>query len=205
MFHFVPHAGRPQDDDLFTRNRSNRHGHAVSDIPSTHQPFHPESAFFPCGPSDWTHFEQAKVVFHFKRTLPVSAESLFDIFEDPTSWPKWAQGIGKVVWTSPKPFHVGTTRTVVFWGGMEVYEQFIAWERGQEMAFVFYGTSQEVWRAFGEHYRVEENGDGTCHLTWTVAYDPMGVFAWIHPLIGWLMRLNLGSYLWRLERYCRRQ
>ena len=68
----------------------------------------------------------------------------------------------------------------------------------------FYGTTQEVWTRFGEHYQVEAHADGTCSLTWTVAYDPTGVLARIHFLVGWLMRLNLRSYMWRLRRYCAR-
>jgi len=176
----------------------------LSDGPPTSRPHNPDKPFFACGPSDLEHFESARIQYEFTRTLPVSPEVLFDVFEDPESWPRWAPGIGKVVWTSETPYRVGTTRTVIFWGGMEVYEEFLAWQRGSEMAFVFYGTTQEVWTAFGEHYRVEDLGDGSCRLRWCVAYDPTGVFRAIHPLIGWIMKLNLGSYLWRLERYCRR-
>ena len=47
-------------------------------------------------------------------------------------------GIDRVDWTSPRPFGVGTTRTVTFQGGgMEVYETFIAWDPGKHMAFTF--------------------------------------------------------------------
>ena len=73
-----------------------------------------------------------------------------------------------MVWTSPRPFRVGTTRTVIFWGGMEVYEDFVAWTHDQEMAFVFYGATQEVWTRFGEHYRVKDNGDGSYMLAVSV-------------------------------------
>jgi hypothetical protein len=88
---------------------------------------------------------------------------------------------------------------------MEVYEEFVAWEQGRVMAFVFYGTTQKVWTRFGEHYLVEDRGDGSCELTWTVNYDPTGVFGKLHFLFGWLMRFNLGSYMWRLKRYCKRR
>jgi hypothetical protein len=72
------------------------------------------------------------------------------------------------------------------------------------MAFVFYGATEKVWSRFGEHYVVEDLGDQRCRLTWSVAYDPTGGFGRFHPLFGWIMRLNLGSYLWRLKRYCAR-
>ena len=168
------------------------------------RPHNPDLPFVPCGPSDTSLYENAKVRYVFSRELPVTPDVLFDIFEDPDSWSRWATGIGRVIWTSEKPYRVGTTRTVVFWGGMEVYEEFLQFERGSEMAFVFYGTSELVWTQFGEHYRVEPVGEGSCRLTWTVAYDPAGTFGTLHPLFGWFMKLNLGSYLWRLEGYCRK-
>jgi len=174
------------------------------DAPAETRPFNPDKSFFPCAHSDLSLFSKAKVRMMFSVDIPVGPDRLFDVFEDPESWPRWAQGIGRVIWTSDTPFSVGTTRTVVFWGGMEVYEDFIAWDRGKEMAFVFYGTTQLVWDRFGEHYQVEDNGDGSCRLTWRVAYDPAGIFARIHFLVGWLMKLNLRSYMWRLRRYCAR-
>jgi hypothetical protein len=171
--------------------------------PPTHLPYNKDKSFIACEPSDSTLFDTARIRYQFSRDLPVSPDVLFDIFEDPESWPKWATGIGSVEWTSPKPYQVGTTRTVRFWGGAEVYEEFIAWKRGKEMSFVFYGTSELIWTRFGEHYSVEPR-EGGCRLTWTVAYDPAGGFGRVHGLIGGVMRFNLGSYLWRLERYCRR-
>ena len=172
--------------------------------PAETRPFNPDKPFLPCVPSGLSLFDDARVRLEFSVVLPITPAELFEVFEDPKSWPIWAPGIGEVVWTSDKPFGVGTTRTVIFWGGMEVYEDFVAWEPEREMAFVFYGTTQEVWSRFGEHYMVEDLGEQSCRLTWRIAYDPNGVFASIHFLVGWLMRLNLRSYMWRLKRYCRR-
>ena len=124
----------------------------MSAVP-TDLPHNPTKPFFACGPTDLTLFDTARVRYRFSQELPVTPDVLFDIFEDPASWPRWGTGIGKVEWTSPKPYRVGTTRTVTFWGGMEVYEEFLAWERGREMAFVFYGHTQEVWKNFGERLR----------------------------------------------------
>jgi len=172
--------------------------------PPTHHPYREDTPFVACAPSDLSLFESAKIKYEFAQELPVSPDTLFDVLEDPGSWPRWATGIGRVDWTSPKPFGVGTTRTVTFWGGMSVYEEFLVWERGKEMAFVFYGTTEEVWSRFGEYYRVEDLGENRCRLTWTVAFDPTGGFGRFYPLFGWIMRFNLRSYLWRLKGYCRR-
>jgi len=173
--------------------------------PPADLPHNPDKAFFACTAFDRDFYESAPVRFQFVRELPLSPDRLFDVFEDPKSWPKWARpGITKVEWTSPKPYGPGTTRTVFFPGGIEVYEDFFIFDRGKEMAFRFYGTTEEIWERFGEHYRVEDLGDGRSRLTWTVAYEPAGGFAKAHPWVKPVMRLSLGSYMWQLARYCRR-
>ncbi len=164
----------------------------------------PQAPAFPCEPVALSYFDQAPVRHRFQVELPVTPARLFEVFEDPESWPRWVPGIGRVIWTSPRPFGPGTTRTVQFWGGMEVYEVFSRWEAGREMSFYFTGTSEEVWRAFGEHYRVEDLGGGRCRLTWRVAFTPAGTFGRIYPLVGWMMRLALSTYMRLLRRYCAR-
>ncbi|TNE84861.1 MAG: SRPBCC family protein [Deltaproteobacteria bacterium] len=156
-----------------------------------------------CVPLTSEQIRAQPVCFVYEKELPCTPEQLFEVFEDPTSWPKWAPGIGKVIWTSPKPYGVGTTRTVVFWGGTEVYEEFVAWDAPREMAFTFNGTSEEIWNSFGEHYRVEETPGG-CKLTWTVGYDPTGGFGRVHRFIKPIMRFNLGFYMVLLRRYVRK-
>jgi hypothetical protein len=49
-----------------------------------------------------------------ERETAVSAEQLFATLEDGPSWSKWVPLIREVTWTSPKPFAIGTTRTVKF-------------------------------------------------------------------------------------------
>ena len=165
--------------------------------------YNPDLPWFSCVPLTAATVIEQPVRFSYAVDLPITSAQLFEVFEDPDSWPKWAIGIGRVVWTSPKPFGVGTTRTVIFWGGMEVYEEFTAWESDRNMAFTFLGTSQEVWTSFAENYDVEPT-EGGCRLTWTVSYTPVGVFGRIHWLIAPLMRFNLGTYMWWLRRYCRK-
>ena len=176
-----------------------------SPAPPPDKPHNPDKPYVACAPSDATLYEQAQARFTFSQAIPVSAEVLFGVFEDPESWPRWVHGIGEVIWTSPRPYGVGTTRTVIFWGGMEVYEDFLDFDPPRSMAFVFYGTSQaDVFGRFGERYVVQDHGDGTCTLTWTVAFDPVGGFSKVLWLIKPMMRLNLRSYMWRLARYCKR-
>ncbi len=157
---------------------------------------------FECRDVDLSFYDTAPQRFVFDRVLPVTPARLFEVFEDPASWPVWGTGIARVDWTSPQPYGVGTTRTVTFRGGMEVYEVFGAWEPGRRMAFHFTGATQRVWHAFGEHYLVEDLGDGRCRLTWTVAYEPQYVFKAIHGLVRPVMRWWLGRLADNLVTYC---
>lgn len=164
------------------------------------------STEYKCIPFELDYYESAPQRFVYERTIECSPDELFDIFEDEHSWPVWGTGIAKVDWTSPKPYKVGTTRTVTFQGGgMEVYETFIAWERGKHMAFCFTGTTQEVWTSFGENYLVKDLGDGKCHLTWMVAYTPCSVFKMIHPLVKPVMKFWLGMLANNLGKYVKRK
>jgi ribosome-associated toxin RatA of RatAB toxin-antitoxin module len=135
--------------------------------------------------------------------LDCSAEALFAVLEDPASWPVWAPGIGRVEWTSPRPFGVGTTRTVTFWGGTQVFERFTAWTPGRELVFTILSTTEELWTAFGEHYAVEPLGAQRCRLTWTVSYEATGGFGRAHRWVKPMMGAAFGFYMWRLRRYCR--
>lgn len=159
---------------------------------------------FECEAFDVDFFERAPVRHVFVRELDVSTEKLWEILEDPKSWPVWASpGIVEVEWTTPKPYAVGTERTVFFIGGMEVYERFIAWEPQRTMAFCFRGATQRVWWRFGEHYSIRDLGGSRCELTWTVAYEPRFVFAKIHRLVAPLMRWSLKGYADGLVKYCK--
>lgn len=172
--------------------------------PTESRPHDPELPYVVCEERGHALFTEAPYRYSNTVELPVSPEQLFAIFDDPDSWSRWATGIGGVEWTSPKPLGTGATRTVTFWGGMKVYEDFFDYAPPHTMAFHFYGTSEAVWVAFGEHYTVEPTPTG-CRFTWQVAYEPTGVFGRLHPMLRPIMALNFKTYMWRLKRYCRRR
>lgn len=179
-------------------------GTAIAQVRDT--PRDPALPFVPCRPFGADYFAVAPVRFENTVELDVSREQLFEVFEDPKGWAPWATGISSVEWTSPKPYGPGTTRTVTFWGGVKVYEEFFRYSPDSgRMAFCFYGTTELIWTRFGEDYVVEELPGGRCRLRWTVAYEPAGVFGRIHWLVYPFMALNLRSYMWRLSRYLRRR
>jgi len=139
--------------------------------------------------------------FDAKVEIHATPEEIFDVFEDAHAWTVWAPPITNVEWTSPKPYGVGTTRTVSMMGGLVGYEEFIAWERGKRMAFCFVGASRNNISAFAEDYRVTELGTGKTRVEWTMAMEPVGLGKWTMPLFAPLMRVGLQWMLGRFGRY----
>jgi hypothetical protein len=115
--------------------------------------------------------------WRFENVVQLDATSgeVFDIFTDGESWPTWFGGIKRVVWTSPEPKDVGTTRTVelsVTPLSVTVYERFLAWDPGQRFTFRFEGVSLPLFDAGIEDYQLESLSGGRCRLTYTVCLDP---------------------------------
>lgn len=112
----------------------------------------------------------------FVRTGPVqgsmtkligcTADELFRALEDEASWKKFLNI--DVEWTSPKPFGVGTTRTVTA-NGQIIEEYFTDFEPGRLMAFRFDRATLPV-AAFAEEWKIEPKGDEVCELQWSYAY-----------------------------------
>ena len=107
--------------------------------------------------------------------LDATSGEVFDIFTDGESWPKWFDGIQRVVWTSPEPKGVGTTRTValsVTPVTVTVHERFLVWDPGQRFTFRFEGVSLPLFRAGIEDYRLADLSADLCQLTYTVCLEP---------------------------------
>ena len=49
-------------------------------------------------------------------------------------------------------------------GGLEGYEEFIAWDRGDHMAFKFVRSNKDKMQAFGTDYKVEDLGNTAVYL-----------------------------------------
>jgi hypothetical protein len=145
------------------------------------------SDYFACTKVGLEFFNQTKNVFVAQEVVQASPEQIFAVFEDAEAWTKWALPIQRVEWTSPKPFGVGTTRTVYMMGGMTGYEEFIEWQPGKRMAFCFVGCSKNATDKFIEDYQVEDLGNGSCRVTWTMAMETRGFsrhFMWLtRPLM----------------------
>lgn len=146
--------------------------------------------------------DSAPFRFVSKVDLTIKPEQLFEVFSDETSWPHWATLITNVEWTSPKPYGVGTTRTVTMRGHIVGDEEFIGWEPFSYMAFRFNTSTSNMLSAFAEGYTVEETAEG-CHLTWVMAMKPNGLAGELgmragRPVMAWLFQ----RFLHNLRRYC---
>lgn len=145
------------------------------------------SEYFECTPVDLDFLEQTPNVFVAEEVVRATPDQIFDVFEDAEAWTVWAMPIQKVEWTSPKPYGVGTTRSVHMMGGLIGYEKFVAWERGKRMAFTFVGASKPATEKFLEDYRVTDLGDGRCRVEWYMALEVRGFSRHLMPLTRPLM------------------
>lgn len=144
--------------------------------------------------------DRAPVRFTVRGTLPCAPRRLFEVFEDPAAWDAWAGA--KVTWTSPRPFGVGTTRTVGL-GPITAYEEFLIWDAGERLTFHFVAASSPCFAAFVEDYRVRDLGGGRCALEWSMAFELNGRASQLGPLLGPAMKLGCQGALLRLKRYVR--
>jgi len=145
-------------------------------------------------------FDTAPAKFVAEVEIGATPDDVFEAFEDADSWPQWALPIKHVEWTSPKPFGIGTTRTVTMIGGVGK-EVFIAWDRGRRMAFRFTETSMPNTAAFAEDYQVTDLGSGRTRVRWTMAMEPTGPSAAMLRVLGFLMRWGLQHMLNRFATH----
>lgn len=145
--------------------------------------------YFECTKVGLDFLEQTKNVCKAEEIVRATPEQIFEVFEDAHAWTQWAMPIRNVEWTSPRPFGVGTTRTVSMMGGMDGYEEFIAWEPGKRMAFTFIGSNKAATEKFLEDYRVTDLGNGSCRVEWYMAMEPRGFSRNVMWLTRPMMRL----------------
>jgi hypothetical protein len=126
---------------------------------------------FPCHPVDASFFDTAPMRFRNAVELVARPADVFAIFEDGESWPRWFHGIRKVVWTSNKPYGVGTTRTV-WLTGVSVDEHFFRWEQDRRLSFYLTGHSMPLFHALAEDYLLEEVAPSKTRFTYSMAIEP---------------------------------
>ena len=159
------------------------------------------SDYFECTKVGVEFLEHTQNVFVATQIIKATPEQIFDVFEDAHAWTVWAMPIQKVEWTSPKPYGVGTTRSVHMMGNMIGYEEFVEWERGKRMAFSFVGCSKNATEKFIEDYRVTDLGDGSCKVEWHMAMETRGFSRHMMFLTRPLMRMANRRMFKKFKQY----
>lgn len=126
---------------------------------------------FNCRPVGIEFLEHAPVKFVNQVELAASPAQIFAIFENAKAWPHWYKEIVNVEWHGPKPYGVGTTRTVKL-TTVTVEEHFFIWEQNEQLAFYFTGMSLPLTNALVEDYRLTPLGNHRSQFTYTVGLEP---------------------------------
>ena len=147
--------------------------------------------------------------WRFENIVELDAPSaeVFDVFADGESWPKWFEAVQRVVWTSPEPKGVGTTRTVSLWVAplkVTVHERFLVWDPGRRFTFRFEGVSLPLFDAGVEDYRLEDLSERSmpADLHRLRGADP--AVRLLGPITGRLFARMLRSGAQGLQSYVRR-
>jgi len=138
--------------------------------------------WFACQPVDERFFDSAPQVLKASFAVPRPAEEVWAelVADDPLAW---CSVIDAVRWTSPRPFGVGTTRTVTSLRGLNVLdERFFRWEEGRRKSFCAVRASGPLFRRFAEDYLVEPVDASSARMTWTIAFEPQPLLRATTPI-----------------------
>jgi hypothetical protein len=157
----------------------------------------------PCRAVDASFLASAPWRFRSSAELSVSPSAAFAVLEEAASWPHWLKGIQRVEWTSPKPFGIGTTRTVTL-SAATVDERFFRWDTDAGFSFCIDAHEAPIplFAALAEDYTLEAlDGGRRCRFTYTVGIEPALALRLTGPLGRWNLRRMFESAPRALARY----
>jgi hypothetical protein len=137
---------------------------------------------FKLEPVDESFFDNAPFRIAETFEIPASAESVWAELtsDNPLSW---CRILRDLTWTTPKPYGVGTTRTVRTIANANIFhERFFVWEEGRRKAFYVEHANGPLFRRFAEDYRVEPTSETSCEFTWIIAAQPRRAAALTNPV-----------------------
>ncbi|OBB11947.1 polyketide cyclase [Mycobacteriaceae bacterium 1482268.1] len=132
--------------------------------------------FYSLEPADADFFESGPHVFTYQKRFAATPSQVWEQLTSDASISAWGPATKAVIWTSPRPFGVGTTRDVVAPGGATMRERFFRWEDGKRKSFAVYESTLPMFKRFAEDYIVEPDGNDTL-FTWTLAIEPRSALA----------------------------
>jgi ribosome-associated toxin RatA of RatAB toxin-antitoxin module len=149
---------------------------------------------YPLEPAGEDLLRRAQAHSVAEREIPVSAEQLFALFEEGSTWCKFFPVIRKIEWTSPKPFGEGTTRTVTVVGGVRLEEVFWTWKPGSRMGFAISAASNRALKGLVELYEVSPLDDQRCKLRWEMGMELNGRMS--------VAERSMPSSLYKTQTWC---
>ncbi|MDP9117049.1 MAG: SRPBCC family protein, partial [Actinomycetota bacterium] len=157
--------------------------------------------WYPLLACDESFFEDAPFVYRYPVELAVPPERVWQSLTSDRALADWGLGLSSLEWTSPRPFGVGTTRSVVLpIKAMAVRERFFRWEDGRRMSFYATEANRALVTRFAEDYLVEQTPTGA-RFTWTMAMEPTGKTLPVLRLASPLNRLLLHAVPLRAKAY----
>jgi hypothetical protein len=145
----------------------------------------------PLEPADDDFIASAPHVFRYQKRFAAPAEKVWESLCSDASLSAWGSTLREVVWTSPRPFGVGTTREAQPMAGPRVRERYYRWDEGRSHAFYVYEATMPLFRRFAEDYIVEPDGDGSV-FTWVLALEPRAALALPFKAIAPVMKAGFG-------------
>lgn len=137
--------------------------------------------WFPLAPADDAFLRSAPLRFVHSADIAAAPDRVWRALTADDALVSWAAGITGSQWSSPRPFGVGTTRTVtVGRGAAALRERFFRWDEGLRMTFAAEASTRPGLRRFAEDVALTPTPTGT-RLTWTFAVDAE---PWLAPLLA---------------------
>ncbi|MEZ0374555.1 MAG: SRPBCC family protein [Candidatus Sericytochromatia bacterium] len=137
--------------------------------------------FFKLTPSELDFAAKAPYCLDNQTLIEAPPEQVFAVLSE-SDWHDWFVDFKSVEWTSPAPYGVGSTRTVVL-KTLTVQERFLAWEPGRRFSFSIDAISLPLvkWMMEDMHLEPVENGRAT-RFRWRVYYAPAPLMQMAHPI-----------------------
>lgn len=136
--------------------------------------------WYPLTESDDDVFRTARFRFRHVVDIPAPPERVWQVLTADDALVSWTKLITGAEWTSPRPFGVGTTRTITVGGVAALRERFYRWDEGERMTFSAEAASQPGFRRFAEDLLLTPDA-GRTRLSWTFAVDAA---PWLVPVLS---------------------
>lgn len=125
--------------------------------------------------------------------IAASPADIWAVLAEHESWPDWF-GVVKEVTVTGAASGVGARRRVRL-SGLELDEEFVAWDVGERYAFAVVAASRGMFTSISERIIIDDLGSGHSRVTYTQAFAPKWWFALPFRLLIGQFRHNLTKAL----------